>query len=75
MATRVEAPLEGRVTRPRIEAPPCVTVVFGASGDLTRRKLGPALYNLEGTDALPDRWAMVGVARRPWGHPTGRRSP
>lgn len=68
MTTRIEAPLAGRVTRPNHEAPPCVTVVFGATGDLTRRKLGPALYNLAASQALPDRWALVGVARRPWGN-------
>lgn len=68
MSTRVVAPIEGRSTRPDHEAPPCVAVVFGASGDLTRRKLAPALYNLAASGALPDRWAMVGVARRPWGH-------
>ena len=46
MATRVEIPLEGRVPERKSQSPPCVIVVFGASGDLTRRKLMPALYNL-----------------------------
>lgn len=68
MTTRIEVPLEGRVSRPAPEAPPCVVVIFGASGDLTRRKLGPALYNLAVAGALPERSAIVGVARRPWGH-------
>ena len=39
-------------------------VIFGASGDLTRRKLGPALYNLLLGGFLPDKLAVVGVARR-----------
>jgi glucose-6-phosphate 1-dehydrogenase len=39
-------------------------VIFGASGDLTRRKLVPALYNLLLDGLLPERFAVVGVARR-----------
>jgi glucose-6-phosphate 1-dehydrogenase len=42
----------------------CVVVIFGASGDLTRRKLMPALYNLAVSRALPGAFAVVGVARR-----------
>ena len=41
----------------------CVLVIFGASGDLTRRKLMPALYSLAFRHLLPDRFAVVGVAR------------
>jgi len=40
-------------------------VIFGASGDLTRRKLLPALYNLLLDDLLPRPFAVVGAARRP----------
>ena len=43
---------------------PCAFVVFGALGDLTRRKLLPALYNLQGNGLLPREFAFVGVARR-----------
>jgi glucose-6-phosphate 1-dehydrogenase len=43
----------------------CVLVIFGASGDLTRRKLLPAIYNLAETGLLPERFAIVGVARPP----------
>ena len=39
-------------------------VIFGASGDLTRRKLMPALYNLAVSRSLPSAFAVVGVARR-----------
>lgn len=46
-------------------APPCTFVIFGASGDLTRRKLVPALYNLSKDGALPAEFATLGVARRP----------
>ncbi len=44
---------------------PCSIVIFGASGDLTKRKLVPALYNLELERLMPDRFAIVGYARRP----------
>jgi len=40
-----------------------ILVIFGASGDLTRRKLIPALYSLEIQDLLPDKFAIVGVSR------------
>ena len=46
-------------------APPAVVVIFGASGDLTRRKLVPALESLAKAHRLPDRFAVVGVARTP----------
>jgi glucose-6-phosphate 1-dehydrogenase len=42
---------------------PCILVIFGASGDLTKRKLFPALYSLAYRRLLPDRFAIVGVAR------------
>ena len=42
---------------------PCTMVIFGASGDLTRRKLLPALYNLAVDGLLPDSFAVVGFAR------------
>ncbi len=42
----------------------CAVVIFGASGDLTRRKLMPALYNLAVSHVLPGNFAVVGVARR-----------
>ncbi len=42
----------------------CIVVIFGASGDLTKRKLLPALYHLEQQKLLPKDFAVVGVARR-----------
>jgi glucose-6-phosphate 1-dehydrogenase len=49
----------------RIEPTPGATtlVIFGASGDLTRRKLLPALHSLSRGQRLPARFAVVGVAR------------
>ncbi|HKD02305.1 MAG TPA: hypothetical protein VKB77_07760, partial [Terriglobales bacterium] len=41
---------------------PCVMVIFGATGDLTRRKLVPALYNLARYELLSREFAIVGVA-------------
>ena len=45
-------------------ADPCIFVIFGASGDLTKRKLVPALYHLEQSGLLPANFVVVGVARR-----------
>jgi glucose-6-phosphate 1-dehydrogenase len=42
---------------------PCALVIFGASGDLTKRKLLPALYSLALRRLLPDRFGIVGAAR------------
>ena len=42
---------------------PCVLVIFGASGDLTQKKLFPALYSLAFRRLLPERFAVLGVAR------------
>ncbi len=43
---------------------PCVMVIFGATGDLTKRKLFPALYNLAKDKFLPESFAVVGVGRQ-----------
>src|SRR6187401_3399955 len=44
-------------------ADPCTMVIFGASGDLTKRLVVPALYNLARTKVLPENFALIGVAR------------
>lgn len=49
-------------------ADPCVVVIFGASGDLTRRKLIPALYSLHRQDLLGAGFTIVGAARTPMSH-------
>src|SRR5215472_10970563 len=46
---------------------PVILTIFGASGDLTKRKLLPALFHLEQNGLLPDKFHIVGVARRPLG--------
>ena len=48
----------------RLPVPPTTLVIFGATGDLCRRKLLPALYNLAHEGALPERFNMIGVSRR-----------
>lgn len=47
---------------------PCVLVIFGATGDLTGRKLAPAIYNLGKDGMLPANFACVGFARREKSH-------
>ncbi len=42
---------------------PCTLVIIGASGDLTARKIIPALYNLDLQGGLPDTFLIVGCAR------------
>jgi glucose-6-phosphate 1-dehydrogenase len=66
------ATMEVKVSREDIKASqqslhipaPSVAVIFGASGDLTKRKLLPALFHLEQAGLLPKEFAVVGVARR-----------
>jgi glucose-6-phosphate 1-dehydrogenase len=45
---------------------PCVMLIFGASGDLTKRLLVPALYNLACDGLLADNFAVLGTANAPW---------
>jgi glucose-6-phosphate 1-dehydrogenase len=51
-----------------VQAPaePCVLVIFGASGDLTKRLLMPAFYNLACDHLLPEQFAIVGIAMDPF---------
>jgi glucose-6-phosphate 1-dehydrogenase len=55
-------PLEEGLRLRRIPDP-CAFVIFGATGDLTRRKLFPAIYELAARNMLPERFALVGVSR------------
>ena len=52
---------------------PCVMVIFGASGDLTKRKLIPALCNLAGAGYLPESFAVIGFANDPFDTESFRR--
>ena len=62
VAEQTENPLlEGLALRR--EPDPCALVIYGASGDLTKRKLLPALYSLAFRHLLPESFAVVGVAR------------
>lgn len=55
-------------TRQLKQPDPCILVIFGATGDLTSRKLVPALYNLARDGQLPAHFACVGFARRDKSH-------
>ena len=46
-------------------APPTVVVIFGASGDLTARKLVPAIFNLGVDNLLPSEFHLIGYGRKP----------
>ncbi|KAA9377833.1 glucose-6-phosphate dehydrogenase [Microbispora cellulosiformans] len=52
---------------PRV-AGPCVLVLFGVTGDLAKRKLLPAIYDLGNRGLLPPGFSLVGFARRDWAH-------
>ena len=52
---------------PRV-AGPCVLVLFGVTGDLARKKLMPAVYDLANRGLLPPGFSLVGFARRDWAH-------
>ncbi len=58
-------PLRLGLRQERVISPQCL-VIFGASGDLTHRKLIPALFELFLQRRLPSEFAVLGCARRPW---------
>lgn len=61
----VTEPLPATAKSPKTKTAPCSVVIFGATGDLTRRKLIPALYNLLAGDDMPEKFSIIGYARRP----------
>src|SRR5215471_6350229 len=65
-----EAPCHFTETRKILE--PCSIVIFGASGDLTSRKLIPALYHLAKEKQMPPDYRIVGFARREKTDPSWR---
>ncbi len=66
MSAQATAAAAPDVVRTEAPAEPCTIVIFGASGDLTRRMLLPALYNLMIDRALPPQCPIVGYARTEW---------
>jgi len=64
------APIKQRTGR---TGDPCVMVIFGFTGDLTRRKLIPALYNLAGQQLLSREFAVIGVGRSPMSNDDARK--
>src|SRR5579862_7968282 len=54
-------------------ADPCIFVIFGASGDLTKRLLVPSLYHLAADGLLPNAFAVIGVSRSELSHDEFRR--
>jgi glucose-6-phosphate 1-dehydrogenase len=69
MATTTQ-PAENPLTEglERLPVHPTTLVIFGASGDLAKRKLMPAIYNLAHEGALPERFNLIGCARSEWSH-------
>ncbi len=65
MVALLENPLRVGLRQERMPEP-LIIVIFGASGDLTQRKLVPAIYNLKRERRLPPELTIVGVARRDW---------
>jgi glucose-6-phosphate 1-dehydrogenase len=54
---------QGGTVRAGAKAPPCAMVIFGATGDLTKRLLMPAIYNLSRTGLLSENFALIGLGR------------
>jgi glucose-6-phosphate 1-dehydrogenase len=69
-ARSARVPKKPRVGR---KADPCVMVIFGFTGDLTRRKLIPALYNLASQQLLSSEFAVIGVGRTPMSDEDARK--
>jgi glucose-6-phosphate 1-dehydrogenase len=67
MVALLENPLRVGLQHDRIPDPQ-ILVIFGASGDLTHRKLIPAIYQMKLERKLPPELTIVGVARRDWSH-------
>lgn len=67
MVKLLENPLRIGLQQEKLPEPQII-VIFGASGDLTQRKLVPALYKLRRERRIPPETTIVGVARREWTH-------
>lgn len=67
MVTLLENPFRTGLRQERTPEPLILTI-FGASGDLTQRKLVPAIYQMKRERRLPPELTVVGFARRDWSH-------
>src|SRR5260370_5212697 len=66
MDVRVENGNNRLATQSRAQkAPPCTLIIFGAGGDLTKRLLMPAIYNLSKDKLLSEKFAIIAVDRTP----------
>src|ERR1700739_5013201 len=66
----MDAAVNERTRNPAVQqraskAPPCTLVIFGAGGDLTKRLLMPAIYNLSKAKLLSEKFAIIAVDRTP----------
>src|SRR5277367_6708878 len=61
----LDSPCPPLISKATPQLPPTAAVIFGATGDLTHRKIIPAFYHLAKNDLLPDDFAIIGFARRP----------
>src|SRR3954452_22455793 len=66
--------LQQRGQRGAKPANPCIMVIFGATGDLTARKLIPSLYNLKRNHLLANEFAIIGLAMDPHDDETFRNA-
>jgi glucose-6-phosphate 1-dehydrogenase len=67
MVAQLENPLRVGLQQDRIPEPQ-ILIIFGGTGDLTQRKIVPALYKMKMERKLPPELTIVGVARREWSH-------
>ncbi|TMJ70040.1 MAG: glucose-6-phosphate dehydrogenase [Alphaproteobacteria bacterium] len=65
MDSRVDRTNRRQTQTPAHQAPPCTLVIFGAGGDLTKRLLMPAIYNLAKAKLLSEKFAIIAVDRTP----------
>src|SRR5436305_7353099 len=65
MDSRVDRTNRRQTQTPAHQAPPCALVIFGDGGDLTKRLLMPAIYNLSKAKLLSDKFAIIAVDRTP----------
>ncbi len=71
--TQTDVENESERIAPGQPSGPCLMVVFGAGGDLTKRKLFPALYNLAQEHLLPEKFAVLGFSRTPYSNEDFRK--